>query len=321
MPSFAAVPIASTQFLRGSIPTPTEPATVERADIYHTKTDSSFLSVPPSQPMASSPISASQQLFTSHSPLLRSVSEGEGSFLVESPPTRSFARPPRQHQQLPDPAHFPDPYPFRPPNHHLISGLPALSSADSSSASTRSSAYTNSGSALASGDYGHIHVASGDDEVGVAVGITSDDVVQLMTSDSAASSLSQSGTQSRVPIDQARWSDYSASIRSRSSSVGHSKSNSMSEVIAPRLSQKPSYDMNWESVDERDEAELMSEEETDDDHGLEEDLGDEDEEEQEEDRTAAVVIAEEGRGHIVRGDGVPIVQLHVEPGESQCTSE
>ena len=241
--------------------------------------------------------------------------------MVESPPTRSFARPPRHQQQLPDPVHFPDPYPFRPPHHHLISVPPALSSAGSSSASTRSSAYTSSGSALASGDYGHVHVAYGEEEVGVAVGITSDDVVQLMTSDSATSSLSQPGTQSRAPIDQTRWSDYSASIRSRSSSVGHSNSNSVNEVIAPRLSQKPSYDMNWESVDERDEAGLMSEEETDDDHGLEEDLGDEDEEEQEEDRTAAVVIAEEGRGHIVRGDGVPIVQLHVEPGESRCACE
>lgn len=323
-PSFAGDHIAGTEFSRGSIrATPTESATVEgeQADIYHTSTDSSLLSVPPSQSMASSPISAAQHLYASHSPLLRSVSEGEGSFLAESPPARSFARPPKQHQQLPDPAHFPDPYPFRPPHHHLTSGPPALSSGGSSSASTRSSAYTSSGSALASGDYGHVHVASGEDDVGVAVGITSDDVVQLMASDSAASSLSQSGTQSRAPIDQTRWSDYSASLRSRSSSIGHSNTNSMHEVTAPRLSQKPSYDMNWESVDERDEAGLMSEEETDDDRGLEEDLGDEDEDEQEEERTAAVVIAEEGRGHIVRGDGVPIVQLHVEPGESRYARE
>lgn len=322
-PSFIADDIVGTEVSRGSKPTRKEAAAeeVEQADIYQTSADSSFLSVPSSQSMASSPVSAAQHLFASHSPLLRSASEGEGSFLAESPPTRSFARPPRHQQQLPDPAHFPDPYPFRPPHHHLTSRTPALSSAGSSSASTRSSAYTSSGSALASGDYGHVHVASGEDEVGIAVGITSDDVVQLMTSDSSTSSLSQSGTQSRAPIDPTRWSDYSTSIRSRPSSVGHSNTNSVNEAIASRLSQKPSYDMTWESVDERDEAGLMSEEETDDDHGLGEDLGDEDEEEQEEDRTAAVVIAEEGRGHIVRGDEVPIVQLHVEPGESRCTCE
>lgn len=263
--------------------------------------------------MTSPPISAAQHLFNNHSPLLRSVSEGEGSFLVESPPARSFARPPKQPQHLPDPSHFPDPYPFRPPHHHLTSGPPALSSAGSSSASTRSSAYTSSGSALASGDYGHVHVASGEDDVGVAVGITSDDVVQLMASDSGTSS---SGSQSRVPIDQTRWSEYSASIRSRSSSIGHSNTNSLHENGALRLSQKPSYDMGWQTVDERDEV-GMSEEETDEDHGLEEELDDEDDEEKEEERTAAVVVAEEGRGHIVRGDGVPIVQLQVEPGESR----
>lgn len=266
--------------------------------------------------MASPPTALAQQFYNPHSPLLRSASEGEGSFLAESPPTRSFARPPKQSQNLPDPAQFPDPYPFRAPHHHLTSTLPALSSAGSSSASTRSSAYTSSGSALASGDYGHVHVASGEEEVGVAVGITSDDVVQLMASDSNASS---SGTSSRVPIDQTRWSEYSASIRSRSSSIGHSNTNSLHEnmVTAPRLSQKPSYDMGWQTVDERDEAGLLSEEETDEDHGLEEELDDDDDEEKEEERTAAVVVAEEGRGQIVRGDGIPIVQLQVEPGTSR----
>lgn len=162
-----------------------------------------------------------------------------------------------------------------------------------------------------------MHVATGEEEeVGVAVGITSDDVVQLMTSDSHASS-STFGSQSRVPIDQTRWSEYSASIRSRSSSAGHSNTNSMHDNMAPRLTQKPSYDMGWQTVDERDEAGLLSEEETDDEPGLGDDLDDEDEEEKEEERTAAILVAEEGRGLIVRGDGIPLLQLQVEPGTSQ----
>jgi hypothetical protein len=207
---------------------------------------------------------------------------------------------------LPDPSHFPDPYPFRPPHHHLTSTLPALSSAGSSSASTRSSAYTSSGSALASGDYGHVHVVSGEDESNVGVGITSDDVVQLLESDNQASSASL-GLHSRAPIDQTRWSEsYSGSVRSRSSSVGN---GSVYENAGPKLREKPSYDMGWQTVDERDEV-GVSDQETDEDHVLVED----DEEEKEEERTSAVVIAEEGRGLIVHGDGLPIVQLQVHPG-------
>jgi len=68
--------------------------------------------------------------------------------------------------------------------------------------------------------------------------------------------------------------------------------------------------MGWQTVDERDEVGLTSDEETDD-------LGEEDDEvdDKEEERTSAAVVAEEGRGLIVKGDGVPIVQLRVEPGE------
>ncbi|KAG5648123.1 hypothetical protein DXG03_006077 [Asterophora parasitica] len=217
----------------------------------------------------------------------------------------SFARPPKPAMPLPDPSHFPDPYPFRPPHHHLH-GLPALSSAGSSS--TRSSAYTSSGSALASGDYGHIHVATGDDDAAVGVGITSDAVVQMLVNEPNTSS-SARGIQSRAPVDQSRWSgSYSAGVRSRSSSIGNTNSIHAQEMVVPKLQQKPSYDMGWQSVDERDEV-GMSEEETDDDHQLD----DEDEEDKEEERTSAVVIAEEGRGLIVQGDNVPIAQLHVPP--------
>ncbi|GLB36339.1 putative rhoGEF domain containing protein [Lyophyllum shimeji] len=221
------------------------------------------------------------------------------------PSPTAFARPPKPAMPLPDPSQFPDPYPFRPPHHHLNS-LPALSSAGSSS--TRSSAYTSSGSALASGDYGHIHVASGDDEA-VGVGITSDAVVQLLANDPHASS-SARGLQSRAPVDQSRWSEsYPTSARSRSSSVGNNSSGPVQENAAPKLQQKPSYDMGWQPVDERDEV-GMSEEETDDDNPLDDD----EEEEKEEERTSAVVVAEEGRGLIVHGDNVPIVQLQVPPG-------
>ncbi|KAG5639383.1 hypothetical protein H0H81_003527 [Sphagnurus paluster] len=221
-----------------------------------------------------------------------------------NPTPSSFARPPKSHMPLPDPSHFPDPYPFRSSHHHL-NNLPALSSAGSS---RRSSAYTSSGSALASGDYGHIHVASGEDDTAVSVGITSDAVVQLLTDDSNGST-SARGTQPRAPLDQSRWSEsYPTGVRSRSSSISNTITNGQ-EIVVPKLQQKPSYDMGWQTVDERDEV-GMSEEETDDDHHLDDD----EEEEKEEERTSAVVIAEEGRGLIVHGDNVPIVQLHVPPG-------
>lgn len=67
--------------------------------------------------------------------------------------------------------------------------------------------------------------------------------------------------------------------------------------------------MAWQTVDERDEVGLSSGDETDDfgdDEGANESKGEE--------RTSAVVMAEEGRGLIVKGDGIPIVQLQVEPG-------
>ncbi|KAJ7130078.1 hypothetical protein C8R43DRAFT_670583 [Mycena crocata] len=206
----------------------------------------------------------------------------------------SFARPPKHppHPVLPDPSHFPDPYPYR-QNHTLSSTPPALSS--SSSASTRSSAYTSGGSgasALASADYAHVRVASGehDDDAG-PVGITSDSVVQLMAS---------------AP-EHSRWSEsYSNSVRSRSSSVSND------HHLSPRLQQKKSYDMGWQHhLDERDEFE--SADETDEDHIMmpddrELDLDDDDE------RTSAALIAEEGRGMIVQGEGIPVTELHVQPG-------
>ncbi|KAH7915350.1 hypothetical protein BJ138DRAFT_1141928 [Hygrophoropsis aurantiaca] len=267
-----------------------------------------FLSEPSHPPSSSSTAASPLALHNfSRSPLARSASEGESSFRLDSSPPRSFARPPKV-PPLPDPSQFPDPYPLRSPHHRISdrisSTLPALSSAGSSSASTRSSAYTSSGSALAN-DFAQVHVVSGDeDEIGVAVGITSDDVVQMMVGETSASS-----SAGRAPIDQTRWSEYSASIRSRSSSIGLSNTNSMHESGVPRLRENPSFDMGWQTVDERDEVGLTTDEETDD---LCEDEDDTDEKEEE--RTSAAVVAEEGRGLIVKGEGVPIVQLHAEPG-------
>lgn len=234
--------------------------------------------------------------------LARSVSESDAS---DSSPPRSFARPPK----LPsiDPAHFPDPYPQRLPysriSDRLSSTLPSLSSASSSAPSTRSSAYTSSGSALATSDPEHVLIASGeDDHVGIAVGITSDDVARVLAGEGSSSA-------GRTPIDQTRWSEYSASIRSRSSSIGLSNTGSLHEGGPPRLRENPSFDMAWQAVDERDEAGLTSGDETDD-------LGDDEDgnDPKEEERTSAVIVAEEGRGLIVKGDGIPIVQLRVEPG-------
>jgi len=139
--------------------------------------------------------------------------------------------------------------------------------------------------------------------VGIAVGISSDEVARVLAGEGTTSSAG------RTPIDQARWSEYSASIRSRSSSVGLSNTNSLHESGMPKLRENPSFDMAWQMVDERDEAGLTSGDETDD-------FGDEEDGNgcKGEERTSAVVVAEEGRGLIVKGDGIPIVQLKAEPG-------
>ncbi|KAI0067701.1 hypothetical protein BV25DRAFT_1867513 [Artomyces pyxidatus] len=245
-----------------------------------------------------------------HSPLVRKPSDPDDSSFSEFSPSRSFLRPPKG-AAFPDPSHFPDPY--RTPHHYLSSTPPTLSSGGSSTASTRSSAYTSSGSALASGDYGmQFQVASGEDDEIIGVGITSDEVVHLLHQENQ---LSSSGSLSRVPIDQTRWSQsYSASLRSRSSLV-RSNSGSGVESTSPKLKPKPSYDLSWQAVDERDEVDLTSEGETEEtDLDGEDDPEEDEHEEREEERTAAIVIAEEGRGLIVRGEGAPVGSLQVQTG-------
>jgi hypothetical protein len=241
----------------------------------------------------------------------RTSSDSDENPYSESSPPRPFARLPKV-SALPDPSQFPDPYPFR-PHQYLSSGPPTLSSGGSSIASTRSSAaYTSSGSALASGDYGnHVHIASHDDDhQAIGVGITSDDVVHLASQDPAVST---SVSHSRAPIDQSRWSQsYSGSIRSRSSLI-RSNSSSGHDNSPSSVQQKPP-DLSWQPVDERDEVELMSDGDTEDtDLDVDDDLP---EDEHEEERTSAIVIAEEGRGLIVRGDGIAVADLVVLPGAS-----
>lgn len=123
-------------------------------------------------------------------------------------------------------------------------------------------------------------------------------------------STSTSVSQSRAPIDQTRWSQsYSGSIRSRSSLV-RSNSSSGHENSTSSFQQKQ-CDLSWQPVDERDEVELISDVDTEDTDLEVDDLP---EVERDEERTSAIVIVEEGRGLIVRGDGVPVADLVVQPG-------
>ncbi|KAF8271353.1 RhoGEF domain-containing protein [Lactarius quietus] len=285
---------------------------------YNNSEDASDWSLPYSplspSPSASHPIDSPAPIPQDTLPplpssLTRSSSGSDEIPYSESSPPRPFFQLPKS-SPLPDPSQFPDPYPFRTPQ-YLSSGPPTLSSGGSSIASTRSSAaYTSSGSALASGDYGnHVQIASNDDDQAIGVGITSDDVVHLTNQDSSMST-STSVSQSRAPIDQTRWSQsYSGSIRSRSSLV-RSNSSSGHENSTSSLQQKP-CDLSWQPVDERDEVELISDVDTEDTDLEVDDLA---EVEREEERTSAIVIAEEGRGLIVRGDGMAVVNLIVQPG-------
>ena len=238
-------------------------------------------------------------------PLPREGFEDE-SFVSDSGHSLSSPRA-QKISSLPDPSQYPDPYPsFRPGRWQHGMSTPALSSADSSSGSARSSAYTTS---ARSGDYGHVHVAlGGPEDPNLSTGISTEDVAQLHARESSYSS-----SQGRpVLVDQSRWSEaYAQSVRSRSSSVGNGKAeNVQGDANSPALHGMSSFDHGWDTVDERDEIGLTSEEETDDEVLLDYDEDEEDEEQP----SSAVMVAEEGRGIIVRGGELPIVQIHVHPG-------
>lgn len=213
---------------------------------------------------------------------------------------------------MPSLPHYPaEPYPFRHPPHNFSTPPPPLSSAGSSSTSTRSSAYATSTNTLPYSEYNNVHIASGDEDSNQALGINPESLVQMLASDPAASSSARRPYRSP---DLSRWSEsYSNSIRSRSSSIGNGIiSNGVHEVPPlPPLNPKPSYDVSWQVVIEKDDI-GMSEEETDDEHGLCDSINDTELGENDEERTSAAVVAEEGRGLIVQGDNVPILQ--VQPG-------
>ena len=82
------------------------------------------------------------------------------------------------------------------------------------------------------------------------------------------------------------------------------------------LRSQPSYDTSWQFVnDDREDYGITSEEEGDyGDHQSDIDEGDKEEQEQEQEPTSAAILADEGRGLIVRGDGIPISQLNAQNG-------
>jgi len=152
---------------------------------------------------------------------------------------------------------------------------------------------------MVSGDYSHVHVASGDDHFPLHMDY-------ILVKDGHPP-LACCVPQRRVHHDQSRWSEsYLSGVRSRSSSLGN---NSFHEISPPNLKEKPSYDMGW-IVDEKDETGL-TEDETDDDQPLTDDH----DLPLDEERTSAALIADEGRGLIVRADNTSIVHLQVQPGE------
>jgi hypothetical protein len=138
----------------------------------------------------------------------------------------------------------------------------------------------------------------------------------MLASDPATSSSARRPYRSPDP---SRWSEsYSNSIRSRSSSLGNGiTSNGVHEVppLPLPLNPKSSYDVSWQTTVEKDDI-GMSEEDTDDEHGLGDTANDTDLETKDQERTSAAVVAEEGRGLIVNGDSVPIIQLQVQPGRA-----
>ena len=146
-------------------------------------------------------------------------------------------------------------------------------------------------------------------------GVLDVDVVHLTNQDSSMSR-STSVSQSRAPTDHIRWSQsYASSIPSLLSLV-RSDSSSGYETSIYSLPQK-ARDLGWQPVDERDEVELISDADTED-TDLEAEYFPE--VEREEERTSAVVIAEEGRGLIVRGDGMAVADLVVQSGAVVCPS-
>ncbi|THH10544.1 hypothetical protein EW145_g1259 [Phellinidium pouzarii] len=248
------------------------------------------------------------------------------SEVVYDPPTAN----PRT-SGLPDPSNFPDPYPHGMSYHHPTSTTPALSYAGSSTASTRSSAYTNPGSTFSisgfSGDFSHVRVASGDDidgAIGLGFGTAgiggshgTDSIVEILSRASNGSSLSSGSHKSHghvhippIPMSRVRRADYPRAARTPSQSEDLAPlpaAHERPELPHP-LRTQPSYDTSWQ-CDHDDFG--TSEDEYD--YGDQQD-GDEEEDEKGEEPGSAIVVAEEGRGLIVRGEGLSVHSLTIQPG-------
>lgn len=146
------------------------------------------------------------------------------------------------------------------------------------------------------------------DEVSIATAITTDSQMHPQAETVPLTSPRRSQPPQHKTQDPSRWSSsYSVGTRSRSSSIG----NGYHDVSPPPLSTKPSYDISWQTVDEKDEI-AISEEETDDEHCLD-NLEDEPDKNDGE-PTSAALVAEQGRGLIVHADAVPIFQLQIQSG-------
>ncbi|KAI0738511.1 hypothetical protein C8Q80DRAFT_1205847 [Daedaleopsis nitida] len=206
------------------------------------------------------------------------------------------------------PSQFLDPYLYRSLSRwHAGTSTPALSyadSSDSSAASTRSSAYTQSQ------DYGHVHVGLGDDESG----ITSDDVIQLLSRESGATAITAQG---RTFIDQTGRSDiYGNDHRPRLDSLYYSKWESeVQDKVLPSVWEEPSnIDTEGQVSEGHHEIEMRREVGSNEASfdGIKDEL--EDDEQAKEGPTNAATSAEEGSAIIVRGNDVPIVRLQVAPG-------
>lgn len=254
--------------------------------------------------------------------LVHTASDNEAPYDTSPPP---FARPPKS-GSLPDPSNFPDPYPYGLAHHHATA-TPALSSAGS--ASTRSSGYTNAGSTISSSgmsvDYSHVRVMTGEETEGdrmsngIGLGITTDTVAEMLARASNGSSLSSGSRKSHGAPPLTRNRKLSRSRKSRTTSQvnenTHDSQQQHDRVDLPLpLRSQPSYDTSWQiGHDDRDDYGITSEEDVDyGDH--QSDIDDGDREEHDQEPTSAAVLADEGRGMIVRGDGIPIAQLNVQSG-------
>lgn len=223
----------------------------------------------------------------------RSLSEA-GSELVHAlsytPPS---SRPHSQHKSSFRQDHYTPPLPDTPAFFRAdpySNAPPSLTSSMSGSASTRSSAYTSPGSTGM--DYARVAMPGSDESGDLSDPLhayalnAGQDVDKLYALERQTSESSHE----LIAAEASRWSEsYTSSTRSRSSSwIGNGS----------ELKTKPSYD--WHAHDEREEEILTTDDEAEDDDAF--------------GRAAAVTLAEEGRGLIVHGQGVPVSSLQVSSG-------